>query len=299
VFATVLAFAFCPLPLPEAEPDGVRAGNKPAALPPGLNIRSMVLLDRYGRLPTDSGEVVVSGVPTPVSGVPAPAGAAVTATVTDATGSTGRYAALAVTVSLTDVTADALAATVACATTSRWGEFASTAPRSHDPVPLWLPQPKLKFGVMLAGEAARWTMASGTLPFCVQALTAHRADSPRVMDVCRLCTATQRLTFAEAEYAASAAAVAGLELGEGEPAVADVVGDGSAVGLGVVVGDGLVVVGVGLGEVVGGLVVVVPLAVGVGVLEVAVGVGVGVDRVGVGVGDGLGGGAGSRSGWHP
>jgi hypothetical protein len=162
---------------------------------------------------------------------------------------------------------------------------------------------------MLAGEAARLMMASGTLPFCVQALTAHRADCPRAMDPCRLCTATQRLAFAEAVYAASAAldfAAVGLELvvfpGEGEPAVADVVGDGSAVGLGVVVPeDGLAVDGAGLGEVVAGLVVaMVPLAVGVGVLEVLVlvGVGMGLDLIGVGAGDGLGGGAGSCSGSH-
>lgn len=96
----------------------------------------MVLpLDRNGRLPTDSGEVVVAGVPAPADGVPVPAGAAVTATVTDATGSTGRYAALAVTVSRTDVTADAVAATVAFASTWRGDEFASIAPRLHDEVP--------------------------------------------------------------------------------------------------------------------------------------------------------------------
>jgi hypothetical protein len=95
----------------------------------------LLLLDRNGRLPTDSGEVVVPPVPAPADEVPAPADAAVTATVTDAAGSTGRYAALAVTVSRTDVTADAVAATVAFATTSRGDEFAAIAPRSHDEVP--------------------------------------------------------------------------------------------------------------------------------------------------------------------
>jgi hypothetical protein len=95
----------------------------------------LLLLDRNGRLPTDSGEVVVAGVPAPVGGVPAPADAAVTGTVTDAAGSTGRYVALAVTVSRTDVTADAVAATVAFAATWRGDEFASIAPRLHDEVP--------------------------------------------------------------------------------------------------------------------------------------------------------------------
>jgi hypothetical protein len=297
VFAIVLAFAFCPLP--EAGPEGVRGGNRPAALPPGLNAGLVLLLGRYGRLRTGSGEVVVTGVPTL-------AGAAVTATVADATGSFGRRAALAVTVSWTDFTADAVAGTVTFAITSRRDERASTAPRSHDGVASLLPQPKLKFGVTLAGEAVRRTMASGTLPPCVQALTTHRADCPRLMEACSRCAATQRLTLAvcgtESEYAVSVApdrtaAAAELELlgfpGEGELAFPDVVGDGSAAGR---------------GEVVAGLgVAAVPLALGVGVLEVAIAVGVavgvdvGVDRVGVGlgVGDGLGGGAGSRSGSHP
>jgi hypothetical protein len=153
-------------------------------------------------------------------------------------------------------------------------------------------------------------MASGTVPFCVQALMAHRADCPRVTDACRLCTATQRLTFAEAEYTASAAlvraAAVGLELfvipDEGEPAFTDVTGDGSAVGLGVVVREDGLVDGTRLGEVAAGLVVaMLPLTVGAGVLEGAVGVGAGLDLIGVGAGDGLrgGGAAGSCSGSHP
>lgn len=104
MFATVLALAFRAPCVPDAgsEAEGVSAGKRPAALPPGLSVG--LALDKYGRLPTGSGEALVTGVPTP-------AGAAVTVTVTDAVGSLGKCAALATAVSWTDVTADAVAAT--------------------------------------------------------------------------------------------------------------------------------------------------------------------------------------------
>ena len=59
-----------------------------------------------------------------------------------------------VTVRLTDVTDDAVRGTVTCAWSCRGADFASTAPRSHEDVPLALPQPKLKPGAPpLAGVA--------------------------------------------------------------------------------------------------------------------------------------------------
>ena len=119
-----------------------------------------------------------------------------TVTVADAAGSLGRWAALTLAVSLTDVTADAVAATATRAWSWRWDEFASTAPRSQDEVPSWLPQPKLNSGVTLEGDATSRTMASGTFPPFVQALTIHWADCPRWMLACVRCTLMQRLTFA-------------------------------------------------------------------------------------------------------
>lgn len=99
----------------------------------------------------------------------------------------------------------------------------STAPRSHDEVPSWLPQPKLNLGVTLAGEAVSRTVASGTLPPCVQALTAHWADCPRLMVVCKRCTATQRLTCVVCAAIATADPEPGAEA-LGLPAVVLAVG---------------------------------------------------------------------------
>ena len=59
-----------------------------------------------------------------------------------------------------------------------------------------LPQPKLNFALRFAGAATSRTVASATLPPCVQALTIHWADCPRLMLACVDCTATQRLTRA-------------------------------------------------------------------------------------------------------
>ena len=59
-----------------------------------------------------------------------------------------------------------------------------------------LPQPKLKCGPRFAGAATSRTVASGTFPPCVQALTIHWADCPRLMLARVGCTATQRLTCA-------------------------------------------------------------------------------------------------------
>jgi hypothetical protein len=105
VSATVLTLAFFAPCVPDAgseEEEGVSAGKRPAALPPGLSVG--LALGTYGKLPTDSGEALVTGVLTP-------AGAAVTVIVADAIGSLGKCAALAMAISRTDVTADAVAAT--------------------------------------------------------------------------------------------------------------------------------------------------------------------------------------------
>lgn len=119
MFATVLVLAVAELPDAGAEVAGERAGNRPAALPPGLSAALGVTPGRYGRLPTDTGEVLVTGVAGAVGvaevagevGVDEAVDAAVTATVAEAVGSLGRLAALPVTVNWTDVTVDAVAAT--------------------------------------------------------------------------------------------------------------------------------------------------------------------------------------------
>jgi hypothetical protein len=106
VSATGLASVRCGAAEPGADDDGDEGssvGNRPEALPPRSNLVPGVPL-MNGRLPTESGDV---DVPFGVSAVPA----AVTCTVTDAVGSLTRLAALAVAVSRTDVTEDALAAT--------------------------------------------------------------------------------------------------------------------------------------------------------------------------------------------
>ena len=103
MFATVLASAFCaPCALDAGSEEGVSAGNRPAALPPGLSVG--LALGTYGRLPTETGEALVTGVLTP-------AGAAVTVTAADAVGSLGKCAVLAMAINWTDFTAEAVAAT--------------------------------------------------------------------------------------------------------------------------------------------------------------------------------------------
>ena len=101
---------------------------------------------------------------------------------------------LPMTVKLTDVTVDAVTGTGTSAWSCRGAEFASTAPRSHEDVPSALPQPKVKPGAPpLAGVACNWTVASGTSPPVVQALTVHWAACPRSVLACARATSTQRL----------------------------------------------------------------------------------------------------------
>jgi hypothetical protein len=147
--------------------DGWSVGNRPEALPPGLSDAPVVGLTTGtpGSVPTGSGDVDGAGGVTDTDPL--------MARLTDAFGSLGRLAALPITVSTTDFTADAVAGTIDSAWSCRCADFASTAPRSHDAVPLLLPHPKLNCGVTLAGVACSRTVALGTFPPFVQALTTH------------------------------------------------------------------------------------------------------------------------------
>jgi hypothetical protein len=147
--------------------DGLRVGNSPEALPPGLSVAPVVglIAETPGSVPIGSGDVVGEGCETDADPL--------IATVADAFGSLGRLPALPITVSWTDFTADAVAGTMDSAWSCRSADFASIAPRSHDAVPLLLPQPKLNCGVTLAGVACSRTVALGTFPPFVQALITH------------------------------------------------------------------------------------------------------------------------------
>jgi hypothetical protein len=92
---------------------GLSVGNRPAALPPG---RSVELGEsKNGSAPTESGLVLTTGGPTRGVGTTGTGGGAVTVTVVVIFGFFGRFAALAVTVSRTDVTVVAVAGTATCA----------------------------------------------------------------------------------------------------------------------------------------------------------------------------------------
>lgn len=113
VAATGLAFARCATgePDPLGDDEGLSVGNRPEALPPALSLLPAVPL-RYGRLPTESGDVDVvepGRLGVELVGVTRPN--ATTCTLTDAFGLLTRLVALTVAVSRTDVTEAALAAT--------------------------------------------------------------------------------------------------------------------------------------------------------------------------------------------
>ena len=89
-------------------------GNRLAALPPGRSVEPGP--SKNGRSPTESGVVLTTGGPT--TGTRATAGGgggAVTVTVAVIFGFFGKCAALATTVSRTDVTVVAVAGTATCA----------------------------------------------------------------------------------------------------------------------------------------------------------------------------------------
>ena len=75
-----------------------------------------------------------------------------------------------------------------------------------------MPQPKLNSGTWLDGLASRRTVAAGTLPFFVQALTIHCADWPGLMLTWERCRLTHRLVGDVAAYMASS--TAGVSLGD-------------------------------------------------------------------------------------
>ena len=274
--------------------DGWSVGNRPPALPPGLSVGLMVEVIP-GRLPTGSGDVVVSGNAdalgvvdglgdVDVDGVTVPE----IWTVADDVGSVGRLAALPVTVNVTDFTDDAVVGTVDSAWSCRWAEFASIPPRLHDAVPSSLPQPKLNFGAALDGVDCSRTIASVRSPPVVQAVTTHWVAAPRLLLESGVDISTQRLTWglpwtacaplpevavaeAEGEGVVEGGSLADREGDvEGEP-VADEDGDGLFVGWGELDG-------VAFGE---------ELADGLA-LALLVGVAFGFAVVLVGVGEGLG-----------
>jgi hypothetical protein len=118
--------------------------------------------------------------------------------------------------------------------------LASSAPRSHDALPSWLPQPKLNVGLRLAGAADNPMVASATLPPVAHAVTVHRAACPRWMLDCAACTATQRLAGPAELVKATGLPLAGSAVADWL-VVPDPVGVGDAVGVlawvGVAVGD--------------------------------------------------------------
>jgi hypothetical protein len=198
VSAAWRAFALSLLPLlalavgPEPLGDGLSVGNRPDALPPGLSDAPVLeLMETPGSVPTGTGEVDGVGVGG-VVGVVVP----LIATVSAAFGSLIRLAALPMTTSRTDFTVEAVAGTGVSASSCRWADFASIAPRLHDADPSLLPQPKLNRGVTLAGVACRRTVASGRFPPLVQALITHCAAAPCLLLVRTLVIWTQRLTLA-------------------------------------------------------------------------------------------------------
>jgi hypothetical protein len=299
--------------------DGLSVGNRPAALPPGLS--TGLALGRYGRLPTASGDTSVVACAVGSAGLVVAELAAVTDVVADTCGSLVRPVVLATAVKRTEVTVVAEAATAIFACSWRLAEFASSAPRSHDALPSWLPQPKLNAGFRLAGAEIRRTVAVGTLPPCAQAVTVHRAVCPRWMLVLAGCTATQRLTCAGWAVGLLVNATGLVLLAAGLGVVADGVGVADVVlevlaGVGVELVDDLAVAVVVLGltdvdavEDAGELVLAVgdleALAVGVAVLDVPA-VGLLVDGCGlgevlgvaVGVGVGVGEEVAGGNGWH-
>lgn len=184
--------------LPEAPGGPSTVGNRPEAFPPGLSsepapLRPAVFTN--GRSPAESCEPTPSG-PSPAVVELAAEPGAVTEIATDAAGSLTTSAVLPVAVSWTDFTEVAVEATAICAWSWRTADDASTAPRAHDAVPSWLPQPKLNFGVWPDGAAVSLTVAAETFPPVVQTLTTQEADWPRGMLVCRRSTLTHKLTAA-------------------------------------------------------------------------------------------------------
>jgi hypothetical protein len=80
--------------------------------------------------------------------------------------------ALPVTVSLTERTEVAFAATATCALSCVLAEVESTVPRSHEALPSGV-QLKVNFGARLEGAVVRLRVTLDTLPAVAHALTVH------------------------------------------------------------------------------------------------------------------------------
>jgi hypothetical protein len=81
---------------------------------------------------------------------------------------------------------------------------------------LLLPQPKLNCGVTLAGVACNRTVALGTLPPFVHALTSHWSATPRSLVAWERVIWTQRLTFAGLGVGFVPGPVVPVDVAEGE-----------------------------------------------------------------------------------
>jgi len=211
--------------------DGLRVGNSPAALPPGLRLDvELPLPPMVGRVPTGSDEMVVLPVPAVL-----PAGVVVEdededdgddedvalalwlrGTPTLTVGSRVRPVAPAVTVNCTEVSEVALAGTATWARTWRAVDPEKTVPSVQAADPSSLPQPKVNFGVWPAGAAVSWRTAFGTFPFCAHALTTHCTVWPGLPLDWLLCRPTHRLLTGEL---AAKRAVRAAGAGDGVPAV--------------------------------------------------------------------------------
>jgi len=249
------------------------------AFPPGLSV-GLVPSVTPGRLPMGSGVVVVIGSVVGVGvadeddvgeavvvGDEVALGGAVILTEAVAFGLWVRSVAVPVTVTVSEVTDEAVVGTVVCAWSCRWADVPSISPRSQEAVPSEVPQPKLNFGVAPAAFSAM--TASLTSPPVDQAVTVQVVAAPRAVDVAAVVISTHRSTWPGVAATASVRALEvavpvaeregvaeadgdGLFFGEAE--LGDLVGEGLALLLalgdldGVGVGFGVVWVGVGVGE---------------------------------------------------
>lgn len=179
---------------------GLRVGNRPEALPPGLSddnpgapSADVPVVLRYGRLVAGSTATLgaVLGlvlVPAEALVVPAEAvAAAVTLIETAATGPFEMPVPLPVTVNLTESTDVAVDGTLTCARSSVFVDVESMVPRlvCADPSPL---PATVNLGDKLDGVAVSLRAALATLPFSAQTSMSHWAVWPRLMLVSSLFT---------------------------------------------------------------------------------------------------------------
>jgi len=121
------------------------------------------------------------------------AAGAVTETAADTVGSVTRCAAVSDAVSLTELTAVAVAGTVTLAKTWRAADPEVTVPRLHEVLPSWPPQPKLNVAFWLLGVVASLMTTPEALPLSVHAPICQTPAWPRTKLVCMRCTLTHRV----------------------------------------------------------------------------------------------------------